>query len=164
MSVNKVILLGNLTSDPQVRVVGQSQVATFGLATNERFKKADGTIVENTEFHNIELWGNTGVIQYLRKGTQSRYPSTRWQQAATGCAAAAVSSIPAVPAIRSAAGLSGRTAAGLPAILWRGSTTTDAAAAASAAYATGRTVPSPATGSTYASGHTSGPAEYGAAA
>lgn len=83
MSVNKVILLGNLTSDPQVRVVGQSQVAAFGLATNERFKKADGTIVENTEFHNIELWGNAGVIQYLRKGTpvyiEGSIKTDKWQ-------------------------------------------------------------------------------------
>ena len=72
MSVNLVILVGNLTRDAEVRTVGQQQVAKFGLATSERFRKQDGTQGESTEFHNIELWGNTGVYPYLVKG-QSLY-------------------------------------------------------------------------------------------
>jgi len=68
MSVNKVILVGNLARDAEVRQVGQSQVAKFGLATSERFRKQDGTVGESTEFHNIELWGNAGVYPYLVKG------------------------------------------------------------------------------------------------
>ena len=43
MSVNLVILVGNLTRDAEVRTVGQQQVAKFGLATSERFRKQDGT-------------------------------------------------------------------------------------------------------------------------
>ena len=68
MSVNKVILIGNLTRDAEVRTVGQNQVAKFGLATSEKYRGSDGEVKEATEFHNIELWGNTGVYQYLRKG------------------------------------------------------------------------------------------------
>lgn len=68
MSVNLVILVGNLTRDAEVRQVGQSQVAKFGLATSERYRKADGTTAEVTEFHNVELWGAAGVYPYLVKG------------------------------------------------------------------------------------------------
>ena len=68
MSVNKVILVGNLTRDAEVRTVGQNQVAKFGLATSERFRGTDGAVKEATEFHNVELWGNAGVYPYLTKG------------------------------------------------------------------------------------------------
>ena len=68
MSVNKVILIGNLTRDAEVRQVGQNQVAKFGLATSEKYRGSDGEVKETTEFHNIELWGNAGVYPYLRKG------------------------------------------------------------------------------------------------
>lgn len=82
MSINKVLLMGNLTSDATIRTVGQGTVASFSIATNERFKKADGTVGENTEFHNIELWGNAGVHPYLTKGTtvfvEGRIATDKW--------------------------------------------------------------------------------------
>lgn len=70
MSINKVILVGNLTKDAEIRTVGQQQVASFGLATSERFTDRNGQKQELTEFHNIELWGSAGVYPYLKKGTQ----------------------------------------------------------------------------------------------
>lgn len=73
MSVNKVILIGNITRDAEVRVVGQSQVAQFGLATSESYTDNNGQKQEVTEFHNIEFFSKTGgVFQYLTKG-QSVY-------------------------------------------------------------------------------------------
>lgn len=70
MSVNKVILVGNITRDAEVRTVGQSQVARFGLATSNKYRNSQGETVEETEFHNVEYWGNSGVFQYLKKGQQ----------------------------------------------------------------------------------------------
>lgn len=70
MSINKVILVGNLTKDAEIRTVGQQQVASFGLATSERFTDRNGQKQELTEFHNIELWGSAGAYPYLKKGTQ----------------------------------------------------------------------------------------------
>lgn len=68
--VNKVILLGNLGSDPEVRQVGETKVANFNIATSEKYKKRDGTLVEETEWHRIELWGNQAELaeKYLKKG------------------------------------------------------------------------------------------------
>ena len=63
--------IGNLTRDAEVRTVGQSQVAKFGLAISEKFKKQDGTVSETTEFFDVELWGQAGVHQYLVKGQQA---------------------------------------------------------------------------------------------
>ena len=68
MSVNRFIGIGNITRDAEVRTVGQQQVAKFGLAMSEKYRKNDGTIGENTEFINVELWGQAGVHQYLVKG------------------------------------------------------------------------------------------------
>lgn len=68
MSVNKVILIGNLTRDAEVRTVGQNQVAKLGLATSNKYRNASGETVEETEFHTVELWGNAGVHPYLVKG------------------------------------------------------------------------------------------------
>lgn len=82
MSVNKVLLIGNLTSDATIRTVGQNEVASFTVATNERYRKADGTVGENTEFIAVELWGNSGVRPYLVKGAQvyveGRLTNDRW--------------------------------------------------------------------------------------
>ena len=75
MSVNKVILVGNVGADPEVRAVGNDNlVAHFRLATTERgFKTANGTVVEDrTEWHNIVVWRGLAKVveQYVRKGTQ----------------------------------------------------------------------------------------------
>lgn len=71
-SVNKVILVGNLGKDPEVRrLESGSVVATFPLATNESYKDKNGNRVDNTEWHNIVLWRGLAEIaeKYLRKGS-----------------------------------------------------------------------------------------------
>lgn len=71
MSLNKVMLIGNLTRDAEIRQVGQSQVAAFGVATSEAYTDQQGQRKEITEFHNVEYFSNNGgVFQYLKKGQQ----------------------------------------------------------------------------------------------
>ena len=75
MSVNKVILLGRVGKDPDVRYVAQNQpVASFTLATTDHaYTNANGAQVpERTEWHNIVMWGKNAEIaeRYIRKGTQ----------------------------------------------------------------------------------------------
>lgn len=70
-SVNKVILIGNLGKDPEVKYTPQgTAVAKFSLATNERFKDKDGQWQDRTEWHNITAWARTAEIagEYLKKG------------------------------------------------------------------------------------------------
>lgn len=73
MSVNKVIILGNCGKDPEIRVVGEHKVASFSVATTEKYKdsKTDEW-KENTEWHNIVCWRNTAELadKYIKKGTQ----------------------------------------------------------------------------------------------
>lgn len=69
--VNKVILVGNLGKDPEVRhLEGGATVATFSLATTESYKDKTGNKVDQTEWHNIVLWRGLAEIadKYLRKG------------------------------------------------------------------------------------------------
>jgi len=71
MSVNKVILLGNLGRDPDVRYLDNNRVvATFPLATNEVYIDRKGNRIRQTEWHNIELWDSLARIaeKYLKKG------------------------------------------------------------------------------------------------
>lgn len=71
--VNKVILVGNLGKDPEVRhLEGGNSVAHFTLATNEYYKDKQGTRVERTEWHNISAWRGLAELaeKYLKKGTQ----------------------------------------------------------------------------------------------
>jgi len=73
MSVNKVILVGNLGKDPELRYTpAGAAVATFSLATTERFKGKDGQMQEKTEWHNIVAWRQLAEIcgKYLHKGKQ----------------------------------------------------------------------------------------------
>lgn len=73
MSVNKIILLGNCGKDAEVRMVGENKVATFSLATTEKYKDSKtGEWKENTEWHNIVCWRNTAELaeKYIKKGTQ----------------------------------------------------------------------------------------------
>ena len=73
-SVNKVILLGNLGKDPEVKYTPQgTAVAKITLATNERFKdKTSGEWKERTEWHNVVLWERLAEIagEYLKKGSK----------------------------------------------------------------------------------------------
>jgi single-strand DNA-binding protein len=69
--VNKVILVGNLGKDPEVRhLEGGTAVASFTLATSEAYKDKSGQRVEQTEWHNIVVWRNLAEIaeKYLKKG------------------------------------------------------------------------------------------------
>lgn len=80
MSLNKVMLIGNVGKDPEVRYLDQNpqnpaaaaKVATFPLATSERYRDRNGEQRENTEWHNIVAWrGNADVIErFVKKGTQ----------------------------------------------------------------------------------------------
>ena len=79
MSVNKVILVGNVGRDPEVRYLdgnGQNgqgtKVATFTLATSERYRDRSGELRENTEWHNIVAWRQSADVaeKFVKKGTQ----------------------------------------------------------------------------------------------
>lgn len=70
-SVNKVIVVGRLGRDPEVRSTPSgTTLAKFSVATDERYTDRDGQRQERTEWHNIVAWGKLGDIcgQYLRKG------------------------------------------------------------------------------------------------
>jgi single-strand DNA-binding protein len=69
--VNKVILIGNLGRDPEIRYTsGGTAVANFTLATTESFTSREGKREERTEWHRIVVWGKTAELctQYLAKG------------------------------------------------------------------------------------------------
>ena len=75
MSINKVILIGNVGRDPEIRYTAPGQaVASFSLATPERgYTAANGTQVpDRTEWHSIVMWGKNAEIaeRYIRKGSQ----------------------------------------------------------------------------------------------
>jgi single-strand DNA-binding protein len=70
-SVNKVILIGNLGRDPEVRFTqGGTPVANFTMATTDRWSDPSGEKKEKTEWHRIVVWGKQAEIagEYLRKG------------------------------------------------------------------------------------------------
>lgn len=72
-SVNKVILIGNLGKDPEVKYLdGGGVVARVPLATTEKYKDRNGNPQENTEWHNLEIWNEQAKIaeKYLKKGKQ----------------------------------------------------------------------------------------------
>jgi single-strand DNA-binding protein len=72
MYINKVMLFGNLTRDPEVRALPSgSNVCSFSVATNRVYKKADGSKQEETQFHNIVVFGRQAdtAAQYLKKGS-----------------------------------------------------------------------------------------------
>jgi single-strand DNA-binding protein len=86
MAINKVILLGNLGKDPEMRATASGmQVARFSLATSERRKDQSGQQVEHTEWHNIVSFGKTAELcqRYLKKGRQvfieGRIRTNKWQ-------------------------------------------------------------------------------------
>ena len=79
MALNKVMLIGNVGQDPEVRYLdgnngngGNAKVATIRLATSERFRDRSGEQRENTEWHNVVAWRNLADLaeNFIRKGTQ----------------------------------------------------------------------------------------------
>jgi single-strand DNA-binding protein len=90
-SVNKVILIGNLGKDPEVKYTPQgTPVAKITLATNERFKGKDGQWQDRTEWHNVVLWQRLAEIagEYLKKGgkvyIEGRLQTRSWDDKQTG--------------------------------------------------------------------------------
>jgi single-strand DNA-binding protein len=86
MAINKVILLGNLGKDPEVRVTGQQMtICRFPLATSERKKDQSGQWTDHTEWHNIVTFGRTAenCQRFLKKGKQvfieGRIRTNKWQ-------------------------------------------------------------------------------------
>lgn len=90
MSLNKCMLIGHVGQDPEVRYVGaagdtNSKVATFSLATTERYKDRNGEVKENTEWHSIVAWRGLADLaeRYIRKGSQlyieGRIKTRSWQ-------------------------------------------------------------------------------------
>lgn len=86
MNLNRAIILGNLTRDPEVRTTPNGQtVANFGVATNRIWKDQSGNKQQQAEFHNIVAFGRLGEIcsQYLKKGNlvliEGRIQTRSWQ-------------------------------------------------------------------------------------
>ncbi|MEK7612588.1 MAG: single-stranded DNA-binding protein [Patescibacteria group bacterium] len=86
MYLNKAMVYGNLTRDPEARALPSGgQVCSFGLATNRVFKKADGSKQEQVEFHNIVVFGRQAetCAQYLKKGSpafvEGRLQTRSWE-------------------------------------------------------------------------------------
>lgn len=87
MNVNKVILVGRLTRDPETRSTNTGQtVATIGIATNNYWTDKAGQRQERTEFHNIVLWGRLAEIagQYLSKGQEAYFEGRLQTRTYTG--------------------------------------------------------------------------------
>lgn len=86
-SFNQVILMGNLTRDPELRQTPNGQnVCSFSLALNRSYKAADGSWTEATDYVDVVAWGPLGerVAQYLTKGrpclVNGRIQSRSWEQ------------------------------------------------------------------------------------
>jgi single-strand DNA-binding protein len=86
-SYNRVILVGNLTRDPELRYIPSgTAVSDIGLAVNDRRKNANGEWVEETTFVDVTLWGRTAEVasEYLSKGSpiliEGRLRLDQWEQ------------------------------------------------------------------------------------
>jgi len=85
-SINKVILIGNLGKDPELRFTGMGQpVCNFSIATSESWKNKQGKSQERTEWHRITAWGKLAELcaQYLSKGrkayVEGHLQTRKWQ-------------------------------------------------------------------------------------
>tara|TARA_B100001250_G_C19795354_1_gene788468 strand:- start:903 stop:1370 length:468 start_codon:yes stop_codon:yes gene_type:complete len=70
-SMNKVILIGNLGADPEIREMNDgTKMAKFSIATSEKYTNREGQLISNTDWHNIVLWRRTAEVaeKYLKKG------------------------------------------------------------------------------------------------
>ncbi|TLY30069.1 MAG: single-stranded DNA-binding protein [Ignavibacteria bacterium] len=90
-SLNKATLIGNLGKDPEVSYTASGvAVAKFSIATNERWKDAEGNVQERTEWHNIVAWRKLAEIcgQYLKKGSkvylEGKLQTRSWDDKNTG--------------------------------------------------------------------------------
>src|SRR5215475_12440274 len=90
-SVNKVILIGNLGKDPEIKYTPSGvPVAKFSLATNERYKDKSGEWQDRTEWHNIVAWQRLAEIigEYVKKGSkiyiEGRLQTSSWEDKQSG--------------------------------------------------------------------------------
>jgi single-strand DNA-binding protein len=90
-SVNKVILVGNLGKDPEIKYTPSgTPVAKFSLATNERYKDKGGEWQDRTEWHNIVAWQRLAEIigEYVKKGSklyiEGRLQTSSWEDKQSG--------------------------------------------------------------------------------
>jgi single-strand DNA-binding protein len=90
-SVNKVILLGNVGKDPEIRATaGGMTIANFSIATTDRIKGADGQYTDKTEWHNLVAFQRTAEIvrDYVKKGNklyiEGRLSTSSWDDKTTG--------------------------------------------------------------------------------
>jgi len=86
MNLNKVLILGRLTADPQLRSTASgTQVASFSVATNRVWNDPSGTKKESTEFHNVVVWGRQAEVasRFLVKGSlvliEGRLQTRDWE-------------------------------------------------------------------------------------
>jgi len=86
MNLNKVLIAGNLTRDPELRTTpGGQAVCSFSIATNRFYKDASGQRQQQAEFHNVVAWGRQAEIinQYLKRGSillvEGRLQTRNWQ-------------------------------------------------------------------------------------
>ncbi|MEI6528485.1 MAG: single-stranded DNA-binding protein [bacterium] len=91
MNINKALLYGNLTSDPEMKALPSGiKVVSFGLATNRTYKDKDGGKKEESQFHNIVAFGKPAelIAQYMKKGrplfVEGRLQTRSWDDKATG--------------------------------------------------------------------------------
>jgi len=91
MNVNKAIIIGRLTRDPELRTTPNGrQVATLSVATSFRYKDQSGQKQEKTEFHNVVSWGRQAEVigQYFTKGqeiyVEGRLETRSWDDKETG--------------------------------------------------------------------------------
>ena len=87
MYINKAMLFGNLTRDPELRALPSGMnVVNFSIATNRTYKDRDGKKQEQTDFHNVVVFGRQAdlVNQYLRKGSsvfvEGRMQTRSWEK------------------------------------------------------------------------------------
>lgn len=90
-SINKVIILGNITKDPEFKTLPSgSGVCNFSIATNRTYKTKDGDKKQEVEYHNIVCFGKTAenVAEYMRKGNsiyvEGRLQTRSWEDKDTG--------------------------------------------------------------------------------
>lgn len=85
MSINKAILIGNVGQEPRVRDVNGRKVASFTLATTERYTDRNGETRENTEWHNITCWDKLAEVveKWVQKGSplyiEGKITTRKWQ-------------------------------------------------------------------------------------
>ena len=91
MYLNKVFIIGNLTRDPELKAIPSGQkVCTFSVATNRVWKDASGAKKEQTDYHNIVVWGRPAETsaQYLKMGQQvmieGRISTRSWDDKTSG--------------------------------------------------------------------------------